>query len=472
MKSGRLILLLTVALLSLPALATADDQPGTGGGAQSPASGPIAANSELTLKRAIEIALQFHPRIRQAASDTSAAEERVGQARSYLGPQAYGVGEYLRSTDNGIGNTSYYNPDGILPRITGSNHNLPAGDFSQRLDTSNNYAGGIAVSQFLFDFGRHLGLVSQRQFEARAAAATEQLARLEIIFEVSQRYFALLQAKQVIRVYEKAVEERQYHLHEAEVKAAAGLRPELDVYVMQAEVERAQLHLVDARNAGADAKVALDNALGLSDRAPAFELADVLTYSPVTDSYRPLLSAALRARPEVVALENQVKAMGAQIAEYNSDYYPTASAVAGYSALGTGLPAANNFDAGVVITWPLFNSFLTRDEVGEARYHQDAIRHAIEDMRQRIVFEVHTAFLDWQASLQRIKRAEKALVASRAELELADKRYAAGLSNIVELEDAQRHYTEDDAAYADALYGYSTAKAAVDKATARSLSEY
>ena len=85
--------------------------------------------------------------------------------------------------------------------------------------------------------------------------------------------------------------------------------------------------------------------------------------------------------------------------------------------------------------------------------------------------QVHTAFLNWQASLQRIIRAEKTLAASRAELELAEKRYEAGLTSIIELEDAQRSYTYDDAAYADALYGFSITKAAVDRATGRSLSE-
>jgi outer membrane protein TolC len=52
---------------------------------------------------------------------------------------------------------------------------------------------------------------------------------------------------------------------------------------------------------------------------------------------------------------------------------------------------------------------------------------------------------------------------------LADKRYDAGLTNIVELEDAQRHYTFDDAEYANALYNYSLTKAAVDQATGRLL---
>ena len=56
------------------------------------------------------------------------------------------------------------------------------------------------------------------------------------------------------------------------------------------------------------------------------------------------------------------------------------------------------------------------------------------------------------------------------ELELAEKRYDAGLTSIVELEDAQRHYTFDDAEYANALYGYSLTRAAVDHATGRLLS--
>jgi len=444
------------------------------GQAQAPNSvrGPIAPGSELTLKQAIGIALKYHPRLQEASDNTSAAQEQIGQARSYLGPQLYGAAQYLRSTENGIGNTSYYNPEGAFPRLTGRNHDLPSNDFSQSWDTSNNYMGGVGVSQFLVDFGRRHGFVSERQFEAAAAAADQQLTELDLIFEVSQRYFALLQAKRLIAVYEKALEQRQYHLHEAQVKASAGLRPQLDTYVTEAEVERAQLHLVDARNNDADAKVALDNALGLSDSAPEFEPAEILTYYPIHDSLQGLLDTAFQTRPDLTALQDQAKAMGAKIVEYQSDYYPTVNAVGGYSALGTGTPAANNFNAGIVITWPIFNSFLTRDQIAETRFRQHSILRAIEDLRQEIILQVHTAFLNWQASLLRISRAEKTLAASRAELELAEKRYEAGLTSIIELEDAQRSYTYDDAAYADALYGFSVTKAAVDRATGRSLTEF
>lgn len=431
---------------------------------------PIPAGGELTLQRAIQIAISYHPRLREAVQTTNAATARIGQAQSYLGPQLYGSADYLRSTDNGIGNTSFYDPLGMYPRMTGRNHDLASNDFSQSWNTSNNYLGGVGASQFLFDFGRRHGFVTQRRFEAAATAATQRMTELQLIYEVSQRYFAVLQAKQLIRVYEKAVEQRSYHLHEAEVKAHAGLRPELDIYVTRAEVERAQLRLVDARNAFADAKVALDNAMGLSESAPAYSLADVLTYNPIRQQLSPLLRTAFAIRPDLKALQDQARAMGAQVTEFKSDYLPTVNAVAGYAAMGTGTPAVNNFNVGLVITWPIFNSFLTTDQVAEARYQRHAIEEGIEDLRQRIILQVHTAFLNWQASLQRIERAQKALAASRAELELAEKRYEAGLSNIVELEDAQRHYTYDDAAYADALYEYSVDKAAVQEATGEALS--
>jgi outer membrane protein len=430
---------------------------------------PLPAGSRLSLKQAISIALKYHPRAAQAFAESAAAEEQVGEARSYLGPQVYGVSEYLRGTENGIGNTSYYNLNGVLPRISGVNHDLPANDTSQRWDTSNNYVGGAAVSQYLLDFGRRRGFVAERRFEAAATAEQQQLVDLQLIFEVSQRYFNVLETRQLVRVYEKAVEERKYHLHEAQVKASAGLRPELDIYLAEAEVQRAQLHLVDARNAQEDAIVALDNALGLGGRSPNYELVDVLTYSPVTENVDSLLRDAMRLRPDMKALENRARAMGVQITQYRSDYFPTVNGVAGYSAMGTGLPAANNFDVGIVISWPIFNSFLTTHQIAEARFRQHAIQSEMEDLRQRIVLQVKTAFLDWQASVQRIARTEQTLAASRAELELAEKRYAAGLADIVELEDAQRNYTADDAAYTNALYGFAVAQAAVDQATARSL---
>jgi outer membrane protein len=209
--------------------------------------------------------------------------------------------------------------------------------------------------------------------------------------------------------------------------------------------------------------------MGVSPDAPAYEVVDVLTYKPTTDDVRSYFSSATRLRPDLQTLEADARAAGAQITEVQSDYWPTFQAVAGYSAIGTGLPASNNFNAGIVVTWPIFNGFLTEHQVAEAKAQRDAIRYSLSDLELHIWLEVKTAYLELQTGLQVIRQAEETLAASSGQLELADKRYNAGLGNIIELTDAERFYIQDDAAYVDALYSYSVAKAKLDRATGASL---
>jgi outer membrane protein TolC len=261
---------------------------------------PVPRRAPLTLKDAISIALKYHPMSAHAAAESGAAEERVGEARSYLGPQLYGISEYLRTTDNGIGNTSYYNFSDVLPRLTGTNHDLPSDDTSQSWDTSNNYANGVRVTQYLLDFGRRRGFVNQRHFEAAAAHDEQQLVNLDIIFEVSRRYFDVLRAKELTRVYEKAVEEeRKPHLREVTRKVNAKLKPQYDLYVAETQVDRGELDLIDARNTQANAILQFDNALGLGGRSPDYQLVDVLSYFKITDDVNSLVRDALRLRPDM-----------------------------------------------------------------------------------------------------------------------------------------------------------------------------
>ncbi|MGO9605746.1 MAG: TolC family protein [Candidatus Binataceae bacterium] len=429
---------------------------------------PIAPNSELTLQQATEIALKLHPRRMESQSEVGVAQARVGEANANLLPQAYGLGEYLRSTNNGIGNTSFFN-ENLFPRLTGINHNLATGDFSQSFSSENNWGGGISLDQFLFDFGKMRGMVDEQRANRDAAEARLKLTDLNLIYEVAERYYGLLAAQQIVKVYDEAIVQRSAHLHQAQVMAQADLRPALDVSVTQADLSRAEMNQIQAVNGADDAKVALDAAMGLAGEAPPYHVTGTLTYEPVTITVESVQETALRLRPDLKALMDEALAAGAQIREAKSDYFPTANAQAGYVAMSTGLPAANNYYAGLVVTWPLFNGFRTEEQVAEAREHQRAAEYAIADLRQQVIEEVHTAFLNWQASVAVIKKAEQTLNASREELRLADERYKEGLSSVIELDDAQRRLTDDSAAYVNSLYDYSAAKAALQRATAESL---
>lgn len=416
----------------------------------------------LTLGDAIGLSLQNHPRRLAAQSEAGAVGEQVGEAQAAMLPQVYGAAEYLGSTQNGIGATNYLNP-GFIPR-----HNGTAGQ-PQSWSLENNYLGGVGATQYLFDFGRVRGQIKERRADAAAADAQLKLTDLDLIFETSQRYFALLAAEQLVAVYQEAVTQRQEQLHESKVKSAAGLTSEIDVYTAQAAMERSEVHLLDARNQVAKAKAALDNAMGLGLEEPNYELADRLIPGDVTGSAKEYFAAATRLRPDLLALQDQARAAGAQITEYRSDLFPTVNAAAGYNIVGSGLPGANNYNIGIVIAWPIFNGMLTTHQLEEARLRRRAIEHSIADLRQHILLQVKTAFLDWQTAHQQIHEAFVTLDASRVELELADKRYAAGLGNIIELTDAERDFIQDKAEYVNTLYAFAVAKSALQRATGQSL---
>jgi outer membrane protein len=429
---------------------------------------PIQPGQELTLEQAVQIALTLHPRILASESELGAAHEGVGIAESNLFPQAYGMGEYLRGTDNGIGDAAYIGGY-EFPRLPGTSHLLPT-DAGQSFSTHDNFLMGVSVRQYLFDFGRVRGLIHEQQYEDQAEKARYDLARLNLILEVCQRYFDVLATRATVKVFQKAVEQRQEHLHEAQLLAQADLKPQIDVYTTQAQLSRSQLDLIRAQNANADAKVALDNAMGLSENPVQYRMTDQLTWSPITSTLAQLLDDGFALRPDLKMMVQQAQAAGARIKIYRSDYFPTLQGAGDYEATGTSLPAANNFDVGVVMSWPLFNGFQTTHQIAQAKFKQDAIKHQIEDLRQQIVLEVTRSFLDWQASVAAIRKAQSVLDASQEELHLAEHRYKAGLGNVVELEDAQTRFTMDSANYVDALYGYAITRAAVEHATGRSLS--
>jgi outer membrane protein len=425
----------------------------------------LGSGNHLSLRDAIETAMHNHPIGLAARSEAAAMHERIGEAQSQLLPQVEVSGQFLGATDNAIGDTSYINP-GYIPRIGGTDHDR-APNASQSFVPGNNYAIAMGASQYLFDFGRVRGFIEQRKDESAAAREAARVTDLGLIYEVTQRYFALLAAHQKVAVYQKAVAEREEDVHASAVKANAGLAPQIDVSTAQAELARAKVERLDAINLEQTSRAALDNAMGFGTDAPEYKLAGVLTYHPITGDISSYYQTALRLRPDLSEIEDQARAEGAKITQYRSDFFPTINAVAGYNALGTGAPVANNYDAGILIRWPIFNGFATEHQIAEAKLQREALEYRIEALRQHIYLEVKSAFLDWQASLERIHRTELTVAASREQLELATKRYDAGLGNIIELTEAERSYVQDDAAYIDALYGYAVTKAALDLASAQ-----
>ena len=114
---------------------------------------------------------------------------------------------------------------------------------------------------------------------------------------------------------------------------------------------------------------------------------------------------------------------------------------------------------------PIFNGFLYSSEAKEARYRAQADAERTRNLRDQIVRDVRTAWLQANTAYQRIAVTTELLKQANLSLQLAQTRYQLGLSSIVELSQAQLQQTSAAIDNTNAQYEYRLALATLDYQT-------
>ena len=103
---------------------------------------------------------------------------------------------------------------------------------------------------------------------------------------------------------------------------------------------------------------------------------------------------------------------------------------------------------------------------GEAKANLDNLRATEDTLRQNVTLEVRQALLNLGQAAESIVVADKGLQQARENLMLAEGRYKTGVGNIIELTDAQVSLATAEASRVQALVGYRTALATLERSTA------
>jgi len=119
-----------------------------------------------------------------------------------------------------------------------------------------------------------------------------------------------------------------------------------------------------------------------------------------------------------------------------------------------------------LVNLSIFNGGLTTAQVGEAKANLDNLRATEDATRQNVTLEVRQALLNLRQAAESIGVADKGLQQARENLTLAEGRYKTGVGNIIELTDAQVSLATAEASRVQALVGYRTALAALERSTA------
>jgi len=325
---------------------------------------------------------------------------------------------------------------------------------------------GISFSQLITDFGRTTNLIASSKLQERAEQSNELATREDVILATDQAFYNALQAQALLQVAKQTVNLRQTTQSQVNQLTQNKLRSTLDLTFANVNLSQAQLLQLDAQNNANATMAALDEVLGL-DHPISYSLVDnTRSNPPPPPDEQALLVLAVKQRPDLQALdltrESQEKFSRAQ----HDQMLPTLSAIGtvGASPVRNGQYYVSSWDGaiGANLNVPIFNGFLYSAQTKEAQLRAQATAQQTRQLKDRIVRDVQTAWLDANNAFTRLGVTAQLLNQANESLGLAQTRYKLGLSSIVELSQAQLQQTEAEITNTNAQYQYRLTLAALN----------
>jgi outer membrane protein len=413
---------------------------------------------QLSLKQAVDIALapEGNTRVRLALEDLKQAESRANEARAALLPDLESSVQYENETNNikAFG----FNFSSFLP--PGFNINFPSllGPFSL-------FDARATAEQSLLD------LSSLRRYQAskvaiEAVKADNAGTRDQVTDQVARAYLAALRAQASLDTARANVELSEALLRLAQSQKNAGTGTGIEITRAQVQLANDRQLALVAENDVNTSHLQLLKVIGLRLDNPV-ELTGKLEYIPIepTDATQ-ALGIAHDHRAELKAQQKREDNARLNYSATKLERVPSVSAFANYGDLGSGITnALPTRTVGVSLKVPLFDGGRrdARRAESASQYRQEKIR--MLDLRDQVELEVRTSLDGLHSADAQVKTAEEGLQLSENELAQAERRYRAGVTNSIEVTDAQTRLARARDNRINALYNYNLARIDLGTAT-------
>jgi outer membrane protein TolC len=253
----------------------------------------------------------------------------------------------------------------------------------------------------------------------------------------------------------------------------AGLAAAVDVLRSDVELQAREQRLIVARNNLAKQKLVLARAIGLP-AGQTFDLTTDVAYKPLTTStLDEALQQAYNSRADYQSLTEQVRSAELQKKAAAAERYPALSAVADYGAIGDNFASNHGtVNAAGVLRLPIFQGGRVHGDNLVADSLLARAEQRLADLRASIDQDVRDAFLDLQDTVQEVSVAQNAVRLATQTLQQSRDRFSSGVTDNIEVVQAQESVADANDAYIASLYRYNTAKISLARAIGSAESNY
>jgi len=407
----------------------------------------------LTLKEALRLADEQNFSLREVRQEKESAEGRVVAARAAALPHLDLRGGYTRYDD------------------------VPTFDFGGApfvMGQKNNYKVALEASQVLFAGGGVMAGIRRADRYGEAVDSRIEHSRSEIAYWVHALYNAVLLAKEDLAVTSQAVELSRENLNDVQSRFDQGMATKFDLLRAQAKISRTKANRIFAENTVRTRRIELLKMLQLplTDQR---KIDEEFIFQPFEPDEKTSLDLAFNNRQDLKEARHMIEAEEEGVTVVDSGWYPK---VALFGQYRYGDPTREFEDeweeawlAGVRLDFSVFDGLLTEGQSRQqdARLRQTQLR--VKDLEDRIRLEVTRAIFDLETAGEIVEARRENRIQAEESLRLAQRGYAEGIEQQLDVLDAQLVFTRSRQTYALSVYQYIMAKVELERATGTLLNQ-
>jgi NodT family efflux transporter outer membrane factor (OMF) lipoprotein len=342
----------------------------------------------------------------------------------------------------------------------GTGSDLARGRAAPALTSADNTTGVGEIHQVVgFDagweidlFGKYRREIEAARYDAQAAAWTRNAVLISVVADVARAYVDMRGLQMRLDITRRDVASAQQFRDLVQTRFDRGLTNELDVTLATRELARLQSEISPLAAQINAAQYSIAVLLGQYPEELSAELEEPGLIPAIPEQIAPGLPLELlKRRPDIQEAERQLAAATARIGVARADLFPRLAITGGVgtqsSSIGTG-QGSHIWSVGPSLYWPLldFGSLDALVSIADLQTHERLVsykRTVVDAVR-----DADTAISTFAAEHDHLRDLDVAMTASERAVSLASQRYDRGLTDFLNVVDAERQEYELEIEYA------------------------
>lgn len=290
-------------------------------------------------------------------------------------------------------------------------------------------------------------------------------ARETVVLAVGANYLLTIAAESRLEAAQAELKTAQALLQLATDQENAGLAANIDTLRAQVEFQNRTQQVVQAENSLDKQRVSLLRSVGLPV-TQKIQLVNRIPYRQVPElDLSRAYQMALQTRPDYLAAVAQLKAAEISRGAAWKEHLPSLQFTGDYGVVGLHPDTVSpSWTATAALNIPIFQGGKIQADIAQADAQLKATRARVDDLKGRIEQDVLNATLDLRAAAKQVDATKAALEYATQALTQAQDRFAAGLTNNIEVIQAQDAMASANDQYISSVYAHNIAKVLLARA--------